>query len=386
MALEDQDYNDPSYMWGGGGRTPFNFAIANMAANPDRHGALASLMTYHGIEPPDEHFRSTPSEGEVRRSLGKAFAQADTDVATDAGKGSPHHIPDITPAQDFRNLGKVLTPNWDTTPRPPGHQQRPPSGGLGGEQPSPAWAASPVAAPEGNVSPQAPEQTSQQSIEGAYPEGVEPPRTPGAFGEGIPREQIPDRGPFTLPRPDLGAMLRPQRPGPYPAEGTGDINVPEPSRKDESRVGALPDTAPIPAHRVKTVRVAPTPAPEAAAATGAAPEPDTSEKPGNLNVPEPASVEDNSHTVLQAAKDAAAAPPEKPDKKQSDSLAKALAGLHAITPNIPQPHITNPPPFHPNAAWLRSNTAGDLLKDIFAASHPSATFRLGEALRGKKFA
>jgi len=69
-----------------------------------------------------------------------------------------------------------------------------------------------------------------------------------------------------------------------------------------------------------------------------------------------------------------------------DSLTTALAGLHAMTPNLPPPHVTSPPPFHPNASWLRSNINQAMLQDIMGLAKPSPTFRLGEALRGKSFA
>lgn len=145
----------------------------------------------------------------------------------------------------------------------------------------------------------------------------------------------------------------------------------------------------------------PTPAPESAPATGAAPANASQETPGETasttaeGVPLPqrrpstadSSIEvtngDGTKRSAPTDKAAAGGAAKKPDAV--DDFARALMGLKA--PQYQNPiHVSSPPPPRPSNMLARSTVPQTLMQEISALSHPATAFRLGEALRGKAYA
>lgn len=122
----------------------------------------------------------------------------------------------------------------------------------------------------------------------------------------------------------------------------------------------------------------PTPAPEAASNPGGGEPPPQSasqELPGqdgNVPVPTP-----------DPRRDANAS--QQTSHSPLDTLGAALAGLHA--PGYQNPlHIYSPQAPRPSNMIARSTVPQTLMAEIAGISHPTSTFRLGEALRGKAYA
>jgi hypothetical protein len=74
-----------------------------------------------------------------------------------------------------------------------------------------------------------------------------------------------------------------------------------------------------------------------------------------------------------------------PNYKGLDNFATALAGLHPLPYQNPL-HIYTPQAPHPSNVISRSQVPTALMQELAAAGHPTATYRLGEALRGKAYA
>jgi hypothetical protein len=129
----------------------------------------------------------------------------------------------------------------------------------------------------------------------------------------------------------------------------------------------------------------PTPAPESSAATGTTPGPNTQTTPGqDVPLPRPrptASASDGTQSagveepVPQSGAD-------KGKKQPLDDLALALSGLKGMPYSNPL-HIYSPQAPRPSNMIARSTVPATLMGELAAAGHPSGTFRLGEALRGR---
>lgn len=120
---------------------------------------------------------------------------------------------------------------------------------------------------------------------------------------------------------------------------------------------------------------APTPSPESVNSGGAVPGPATAEKPGDFSRPDP--------TPAGMQMTQGPDTPVHPDKTV-DGLSKALAGLHAMKPDVLRP--STPAPYRATNPIARSNLPQALMAEILGAAKPTSQFRLGEALKGRSFA